>query len=121
VVSSQIDLKTGGEEGDPDEKVKYLKVIWLAKNISKRERWNGQKRQERGDLPAYESKIGISAGDRCYSPCHCQSGVSNVEVQAGVRDDQCGRVREKVQRSTIRNFKYMRKKAAKLGYQLVPA
>jgi hypothetical protein len=25
VVSGQIDLKTGGEEGDPDEKAKHLK------------------------------------------------------------------------------------------------
>jgi len=25
VVSGHIDLKTGGEEGDPDEKAKYLK------------------------------------------------------------------------------------------------
>jgi hypothetical protein len=25
VVSGQIDLKTGGEGGDPDEKAKYLK------------------------------------------------------------------------------------------------
>jgi hypothetical protein len=31
VVSGQIDLKTGGEGGDPDEKAKYPKVTRLAK------------------------------------------------------------------------------------------
>jgi hypothetical protein len=36
VVSGQINLKTGGEGGDPDEKAKYPKVTGLAKN-----KWNG--------------------------------------------------------------------------------
>jgi len=38
VVSGQIDLRTGGEGGDPDEKAKYPKVTGLAKNILKGER-----------------------------------------------------------------------------------
>jgi len=45
-----------------------------------------------GDVPASESEIGIGAGDRGDSACHCKSRVPDVEVQGGIRDNQCGRV-----------------------------
>lgn len=88
MVSGQIDLKTGSEGGDPDEKAKHPKVTGLAKNILKGERWNGQKRQPHGrdgrsasvyrDEPGESDTGGVDIG--AVETVVCVQGDENTQI-----------------------------------------
>jgi hypothetical protein len=62
--------------------------------------------------------IGTDAGDRGNCPCDRQGGVPDAEYKV---DYETISVEEYEKKYRDQQFKYMRKKAAKLGYQLVPA